>query len=134
MIALAISLTGSLAWGLRDYRNLVIYKNEQLALVDWARAQLPAGGTLITFGATLTFQHYTNDDVRELFYLAPPDLDAIIQQPKPAYLLLDVGNIERQWAGLRPQLDYHYLQEHPGLEIIGQRGAYVLFRVKRAHF
>ena len=31
------------------------------------------------------------------------------------YLLLDVGNIESQWAGLRPQQDYHYLQQHPGL-------------------
>ncbi|MEP7190513.1 MAG: hypothetical protein ABI901_15085, partial [Roseiflexaceae bacterium] len=130
VIALAISLAGSLAWGLRDYRNLVIYKNEQLALVDWARAQLPAGGTLITFGATLTFQHYTAYDVRELFYLAPPDLDTIAQQPQPAYLLLDVGNIESQWAGLRPQQDYRYLQEHPGLEIVGQHGAYTLFRIK----
>ena len=132
VIALAISLAGSLAWGLRDYRNLVVYKNEQLALVDWARAQLPAGGTLITFGATLTLQHYTDYDVRELFYLALPDLDLIAQQPQPAYLLLDVGNIESQWAGLRPQQDYRYLQQRPGLDIVGQRGPYTLFRLKTA--
>ena len=48
VIALVASLAGSLAWGLRDYRNLVVYKNEQLALVDWVRAQLPVGGMLIT--------------------------------------------------------------------------------------
>jgi 4-amino-4-deoxy-L-arabinose transferase-like glycosyltransferase len=130
LIILAVSLVGSLGWGLRGYRNLVAYKNEQLALVDWARAQLPAGGTLITFGATLTFQHYTDYDVRELFYLAPPDLDQIAQQPQSAYLLLDVGNIESQWAGLRPQQDYRYLLEHPGLVIIGQRGPYTLFRLR----
>jgi 4-amino-4-deoxy-L-arabinose transferase-like glycosyltransferase len=128
--AVVVSLTGSLAWGLRDYRNLVAYKNEQLTLVDWARAQLPAGGTLITFGVTLTFQHYTDYDVRELFYLAPPNLDAITQQSQPAYLLLDIGNIESQWVGLRPQQNYHYLREHPGLEIVGRRAAYTLFRIK----
>jgi hypothetical protein len=132
VITLAASLAGSLAWGLRDYLSLVAYKNDQLALVDWARAELPAGGTLITFGATLTFQHYTDYDVRELFYLAPPDLDAIAQQPRPAYLLLDVGNIESQWAGLRPQQDYRYLQQRPGLDIVGRRGAYTLFRLRTA--
>jgi len=131
VIVLAVSLAGSLAWGLRDYRNLVVYKNEQLALVDWARSQLPAGGTLITFGATLTLQHYTDYDVRELFYLAPPDLDQIAHQPQPTYLLLDVGNIESQWAGLRPQQDYRYLQQRPGLEVVGQRGPYSLFRLKQ---
>ncbi|MEO7908227.1 MAG: hypothetical protein ABIV47_01125, partial [Roseiflexaceae bacterium] len=129
-VSLCVSLAGSLAWGLRDYRNLVAYKNEQLALVDWARTQLPAGGTLITFGATLTFQHYIAYDVRELFYLMPADLDLIARQPQPAYLLLDVGTIEGQWAGLRPQEDYRYLQEHPGLDIVGQRGAYTLFQLK----
>jgi len=132
VFALAVSLAGSLAWGLRDYYNLVLYKNEQLALVEWTRAQLPAGSTLITFGATLTLQHYTDHDVRELFYLAPPDLDQIAQQPQPAYLLLDVGNIESQWVGLRPWQDYHYLQERPGLEIVGRQGVYTLFRLKPA--
>jgi hypothetical protein len=131
VLILALSLAGSLAWGLRDYRNLVLYKNEQLALVEWTRAQLPAGGTLITFGATLTLQHYTDYDVRELFYLAPSDLDQIARQPQPAYLLLDVGNIESQWVGLRPWQDYRYLQQRPGLEVIGERGGYTLFRLKR---
>ncbi len=130
--ALAVSLVGSLAWGLRDYHNLVVYKNDQLALVEWTRAQLPSGGVLLTFGATLTLQHYTDYDVRELFYLAPPDLDLIAQQPQPVYLLLDVDNTESQWAGLLPQQDYHHLQEHPGLEIVGQREPYTLFRLKAA--
>src|SRR5262249_333279 len=128
--ALVASLAGGLAWGLRDYRNLVAYKNDQLALVEWARAQLPGGGVLITFGATLTLQHYTDYDVRELFYLDPPDLDALVRQPRPVYLLLDVGNIETQWAGLRPWQDYRYLQQQPGLEAVGRRAPYTLFRVK----
>jgi hypothetical protein len=82
-------------------------------------------------GATLTLQHYTNADIRELFYLAPPDLDAIARAPQPAYLLLDIGNIESQWVGLRPQQDYQYLQEHPGLETVGRYGQYTLFRLKQ---
>jgi hypothetical protein len=131
VLSLAVSLAGSLAWGLRDYHSLVVYKNDQLALVDWTRSHLPTGGVLLTFGATLTLQHYTDYDVRELFYLTPPDLDLIAQQPQPVYLLLDVGNIESQWAGLLPQQDLRYLQEHPGLNIVGQRGTYVLFRLKQ---
>jgi hypothetical protein len=130
-VALVVSLAGSLAWGLRDYRNLVVYKNDQLALVDWVRAQLPSNATLITFGATLTLQHYTNSDVRELFYLTPPDLAELAREPRPAYLLLDVGNIESQWAGLRPWQDYRHLQHNPGLETVGKLGPYTLFRLKQ---
>jgi len=129
---LAVALAVGLAWGVRDYRKLVAYANDQLALVDWVRARLPNGSTLITFGATLTLQHYTNADVRELYYLEPPDLDAIVQRGQPTYLLLDVDSTERQWVGLRPQRDYQYLQAQPGLEIIGQRAPYSLFRLKAA--
>ncbi len=131
VIGLALALLGGLAWGVRDYRKLVAYENDQLALVDWVRARLPANSTLITFGATLTLQHYTTYDVRELFELAPPDLDALTLQQRPVYLLLDVGSAERQWAGLRPQQDYHYLQQHPGLELVDQRLPYTLFRFKQ---
>jgi len=133
VVGLVVALLGALAWGVRDYRKLVAYENDQLALVDWVRARLPATSTLITFGATLTLQHYTTYDVRELFELAPPDLDALAQQQRPVYLLLDVGSTERQWAGLRPQQDYHYLQQHPGLEVVDQRLPYILFRLKQSH-
>jgi 4-amino-4-deoxy-L-arabinose transferase-like glycosyltransferase len=128
--ALGLSLAGGLAWGLRDYRNLAAYKNEQLALIEWTRARLPAGGVLLTFGATLTLQHYTAYDVRELFYLDARDLAAIVSGRRPAYLLLDVGNVETQWVGLRPWQNYHYLQQQPGLETAGQRAPYTLFRIK----
>jgi 4-amino-4-deoxy-L-arabinose transferase-like glycosyltransferase len=133
VVGLAVALLSGLALGVRDYRKLVAYENDQLALVEWVRARLPATSTLITFGATLTLQHYTTNDVRELFELAPPDLDAIARQQRPVYLLLDVASTERQWAGLRPQQDYHYLQQHPGLEVVDQRLPYVLFRLKQPH-
>ena len=128
--ALVLSLAGGLALGLRGYRDLVAYKNEQLALVEWTRVRLPDGGVLLTFGATLTLQYYTGYDVRELYYLAPADLDPIRQQRQPAYLLLDVGNIDSQWVGLRPWQDYHYLLEQHLLEIVGERPPYTLFRIK----
>lgn len=126
---LALALAGGLAWGLRDYHRLVADKDEQLALVGWVRGRLPADGTLLTFGATLSLQHYTAYDVRELFYLTPADLDDVVRQPRPTYLLLDVANVERQWAGLRPQQDYHYLLRRPGLQAVGRRASYTLFRV-----
>jgi 4-amino-4-deoxy-L-arabinose transferase-like glycosyltransferase len=130
VFALIISLAGSLALGVRGYRDLVAYKNQQLALVEWTRSRLPEGGVLLTFGATLTLQYYTRYDVRELYYLTPADLDAIRRQRQPAYLLLDVGNIEAQWVGLRPWQDYHHLLEQHVLEIVGERPPYTLFRIK----
>ncbi len=130
VVALMLSLTGSLALGLRSYRDLVIYKNEQLALVEWTRARLPDGAILLTFGATLTLQHYTGNDVRELYYLAPADLDALRRQGRPAYLLLDVGNIEAQWVGLRPWQNYRYLLEQDLLDSVDRRVPYTLFRIK----
>lgn len=129
-IGLVAALAAGLAWGARDYRKLVAYADDQLALVDWVRARLPADATLITFGATLTLQHYTGADVRELYYLDPPDLDAISRAGRPTFLLLDVGGTESQWAGLRPQIDYHHLLDQPGLEPIGERPPYTLFRLK----
>lgn len=130
MAGLALALTFSVVRGRQNYQTLVDDKNDQLALVAWVQAQLPAGATLLTFGPTLTFQHYTASDVRELYYLDLPDLDRIAGQPNPTYALLDVGNIERQWVGLPPERNYRSLQRNPGLAVVGRYGPFTLFQLQ----
>lgn len=96
----------------------------------WTADHVPAGETLYTFGLTLTLKHYTLLTVYEIFYETPDTLDQKWIRAKDDYLLLNVWNIEHQWAGLDPQRDYHWLRDTRGLIELGKFGYYTLFKVK----
>lgn len=126
----AAGMVAGLALGLRDYRRLVISKGEALALIAWTDQRLPDGATLVTFGPTLSFQHYSDADVRELFYLTPAELRALGGREPPAYLLLDTTNAETQWAGLWPEQAYLQLRREGSLSYVDRSGAYTLFQLR----
>jgi 4-amino-4-deoxy-L-arabinose transferase-like glycosyltransferase len=96
----------------------------------WAAERIPEGSTLYTFGLTLTLQHYTTLNVHEIFYETPETLEQKWVQDQRDYLLLNVWNIENQWAGLDPQLDYHWLRDQRGLIMLGKNGYYTLFIIQ----
>jgi 4-amino-4-deoxy-L-arabinose transferase-like glycosyltransferase len=97
---------------------------------QWATGQVPAGATLYTFGLTLTLQHYTSLDVYEIYYETPDTLAARWQPGQDDYLLLNVWNIENQWAGREPQIAFHWLRDRRGLVELGRYGNYTLYRVE----
>jgi 4-amino-4-deoxy-L-arabinose transferase-like glycosyltransferase len=96
----------------------------------WAGEQVPAGATLYTFGLTLTLKHYTMLDVYEIYYETPETLEARWVRGRDDYLMLNVWNIENQWAGRGPQLDFHWLRDTRGLVEMGRYGNYTLYRIE----
>lgn len=96
----------------------------------WAGAYIPADATVYTFGLTLTLKHYTALNVYELYYETPDTLAEKWQQGQADYLLINVWNIENQWAGRDPQADYHWLRNQRGLIRLGKYDNYTLYKIR----
>ncbi|MCA0453504.1 MAG: phospholipid carrier-dependent glycosyltransferase [Chloroflexi bacterium] len=96
----------------------------------WAGAYIPAKSTVYTFGLTLTLKHYTALNIYELYYETPDTLADKWQRGKADYLLINVWNIENQWAGRDPQADYHWLRDQRGLIRLGKYNNYTLFKIR----
>lgn len=96
---------------------------------QWAQQHIPAGRAVYAFGLTLTLRHYTELDVIELYYETPKSLAARWIPGQADYLLLNTWSVENQWAGLPPQIAYHWLRDRRGLAPIGRLNNYRLFRV-----
>ncbi len=96
----------------------------------WVGENVPVGSTVYTFGLTLTLQHYTALNVYELYYETPQTLAQKWQRGHDEYLVINVWNIENQWIGRDPQLDYHWLRDQRGLVRIGKYDNYVLFKIR----
>ncbi|HLF28105.1 MAG TPA: hypothetical protein VJG32_17375 [Anaerolineae bacterium] len=126
-----VALAGALLWSLRTAGDFVERnKNADLARAQHVAAQLPGGAQVITFGVTLTLQHYTDLDAIEIYHETPASLEARVCGSDTAYLYLDVANIEGQWTGLAPEANYRWLREGPGLEMIDQFQGFTLFKVR----
>jgi hypothetical protein len=128
----AVALAGSLVWSGRVVNNFVQAKNVDLARTQRVANQLPPGARVITFGLTLTLRHYTDLDVIEIYDETSSTLADRACGRDAAYLYLDVANIEQQWRGLPPEINYRWLREAQRLEMVDRFGGYTLFRVNRA--
>ena len=132
----AALLLGGLVWqvwgGWQLTRSFAERKQGDLALVAAVEAQAPADARLLTFQLTPTFAHYSRLETHELWALTPADLAALLAEPTPTYVLLDVANAESQWAGRAPALNYAWLRDGPGLDALAAYGPYELFVVRCA--
>jgi 4-amino-4-deoxy-L-arabinose transferase-like glycosyltransferase len=100
------------------------------AVARWAAQQIPADETVFTFGLTLTLKQYTTLDVYEIYYESPETLAERWSRGRDDYLLLNVWNIENQWAGREPQVAFHWLRDTRGLVELGRYGNYTLYKVE----
>ncbi len=119
-------------WGRANQVISTFISNQQRdkLAASWAGENIPSGATVFTFGLTLTLKHYTTLDVYEIYYETPDTLAQKWQHGQSDYLVLNVWNIENQWAGRDPQLDYHWLRDNRGLEQLGKFGNYTLFKIR----
>jgi len=113
-------------------RGFVDRKNADLALIRQVEAEVPPGADLVTFGLTLTFQHSSHLPTYEIFYLDQPALAALTRSGRPLYLLLDLENVQRQWVGRPPEVNYRWLQENTTLRPSAALAPYTLFEVQNA--
>jgi 4-amino-4-deoxy-L-arabinose transferase-like glycosyltransferase len=132
MVVAACATLGLLAaasGAVRLVTGFVDRKEDDLALVRWVQTQTPPGAQLLSFGPTLAFRHYTGSPTFDLFDLTQRDLDAILAAPTPTYVLLDVDNVEEQWLGQAPALNWDRLRDRSGVSQVGSQGSFTLFRV-----
>jgi hypothetical protein len=108
-------------------RVFVANQERDKATANWVKAQLPPESSIYTFGLTLTLQHYTPLRVREVYYETPQTLET--GWGCNDYLLLNLWDIQHQWAGREPDKVYQWLRDHRGLTQMGQFGYYTLFQV-----
>lgn len=110
--------------------SFITRKQANLATVHWVEEQVEPDARLFTFAVTLAFEQYTHLDVHELFLLAPQGMEALLEDARPTYLLLDPGNIETQWIGRAPYRNYQWLQQEASLLRLGQHRNFVLYRIQ----
>ena len=126
-------LTGMLLMargGWRLTQSFVDRKNTELALVRQVEAKVQPDAQLVTFGLTLTFQHYSHLPTYEIYYLDEPALKALASAPQPLYVLLNLDNVETQWQGETPEGNYRWLQEHTKLRPVADLVPYTLFEAQ----
>jgi 4-amino-4-deoxy-L-arabinose transferase-like glycosyltransferase len=124
-----LSLLGMLAWAYPMLHNFLTAQNQSKIIAAQVEHTLSPEATLITFGLTLTLQHYTRLQTLELFYLDETSLKTITESSAPLYLLLDLPSLETQWQGRKPQLNYQWFKKNTILREVGAFPPYVLFQV-----
>lgn len=123
LLGLVVMLVG----GVRLNEAFIDRKDDDLALVSWVDSQVSPGAQLLSFGPTLTLQHYSDVPTRDLYEIAPDELGHLMD--RPTYVLVDEANIEDQWRGQFPERDFRALRDGVGLSELGQRSGLTLFRV-----
>lgn len=136
-----LPLAGALLWmaygGWTLSESFMARKEDELVTVRWVQQQVEPRAQLYTFAITLAFEQYSGLQVHDLYGLDPPQIGALLKNNgstasrTPAYLLLDVQNVETQWAQHAPGHNYRWLEQDVGLTRLGQRRQYTLFRVEQ---
>ncbi len=126
---LAVSLAGMLMWAVPMLNSFITTQNGSKALAAKVAEAVPADATLVALGLTATLRHSTELRVIEIFNETPDTLRTTVCGQPRVYALLDVANVEGQWAGRSPQTAYHWLRDGPGVQPVGQFGPYTLFKV-----
>ena len=126
-----VSFLGMGGWSALMLDRFLGTHNQTKQIAQATAATLPVESTLLTFGLTLTVQHYTPLRTIEFFYCDEGDLKHLIRQSNPLYLLLNVGNVEAQWQGRPPAENYGWLQENARLRVEADFAPYTLFKLER---
>jgi hypothetical protein len=121
------------ATGLRELSDLNRARRADLQVAQWAAARIPPHGVAVSFGITLTLQHATTLHVVDLSVLTATDLRKLSTRRRPAFLLIQMGAVNGQFAGQAPGIDFRILRDHPGLGWLGALHGYTLFRVGSAN-
>lgn len=129
-LVLIVGLVWMAASGWALTRGFVARKDADLATVAWLRARLPANAVVLTFGFTLTLQHYSDVETVDMSETDPVAVAAMLAQNRPAFVFADVANLETQWRGQAPGVVYRTLRDGPGVDQIGESQGYTLFHVR----
>jgi hypothetical protein len=131
--ALAAVLTFGVVWmgmsGTTLTRGFIERKDEDLSTVRWLQERLPPDAILLTFGFTLTMQHYSPIETIDLSETSPTKIDGLLREGRPAFLFVNTINLQSQWRGRAPSTNYLWLKDMTGIAPIGANQSYTLFHV-----
>src|SRR5271168_3394932 len=126
---LAMSVAVSTAFTYRSFSAFRSLTDQQFSAIDYLRPRIPPTATVITFGLSISLEHYTHYKVVDLFMQSADSLRPAVCGGSMVYLYLDRGNIESQWVGRSPETNYHWLRDSIGLRQLGSQGNWILYRV-----
>jgi 4-amino-4-deoxy-L-arabinose transferase-like glycosyltransferase len=129
LVVFGLGLVAMLASAVQLTQSFIARKQADLRTVAEVEALLPPEARLLTFNMTFTFQHYSELETLELYYLEAVELPALLADGRPTYVLLDEHNIATQWSGEPLGATYRWLRDERGLEPIEQFGTLTLSRV-----
>ncbi|GBC85559.1 hypothetical protein HRbin11_02009 [bacterium HR11] len=127
--SLVVGGLGSLAYNGRVIDAFLDRKDADLAVARWVERTVEPDARVLAFGITLTLRYYTGLDVAELYTCTPQDLARLGEDGRPAYLVVPLADLARQWRDRPPERNYRWLRDGPGLLPVGSQGGYTLFRV-----
>jgi len=130
VLLLPLAFLAVMLGGLRDTEKLVAARNADLQVTRWAAATIPPNAMTLSFDISSTLSHETRLRPHDLYLLSPSALARLVSVHRPIYLLVNVREMERQWASMNPGADYRLLRDGPGLIPLGKREEYALFRLR----
>ncbi|MFW6097531.1 MAG: ArnT family glycosyltransferase [Chloroflexota bacterium] len=140
IILVYLPLAGAFLWmaygGWTLSERFMVRKQGEVATVRWVEEQVEPGAQLYTFAITLAFEQYSELEVHDLYGLDPAQIAVLLEDGESgassaAYLLVDVPNVDTQWAQHAPGRNYRWLDEKVGLMRRGQHRRYTLFRIEQ---
>jgi hypothetical protein len=127
--ALAFGPAAMAAAGVRTTQDLIARKDDSVAIIRWTEERVPANASVITFNLTHTFRRYSRLRTIELYGQNPTRLEALLASARPAFVLVDVPSLRRQWRSRSPGLAFRWLERRRGLRELGEKGGFTLFRI-----
>jgi O-antigen/teichoic acid export membrane protein/4-amino-4-deoxy-L-arabinose transferase-like glycosyltransferase len=123
--ALLAGLAVMFAWQPQVFEPVATIKARELAQARWLAQQLPPGAVLYTMGIEGAVSTYTPLAVENLWGISAGEIRA----RAPAYLFLDVQNVETQWRGRALDMTYRALVDAGALVPVAEFQGSVLSRV-----
>ncbi len=128
---LLLGLVG-LGWaGQRHMEGFFAFKNRELATARATEQILPSNARLVTFGISLTYDHYyPSRPVSDLFTMTEADFARLASQGNPLYLLVEPEVIQTQFTGTPTGTIYQLVRTHAPDPPLLQIGRYQLWKIE----
>ncbi len=130
IVVLALVIT--IFWEPRVLEAVLKQKRLELAQADWLARTLPPNATVFTFAATGALRTYGALQIADLSEESPDTIVEKVRAASPAYLFVNVANIEMQWRGRALEQSVRVLRDQLWLKEMGGVEGWTLFRIGAA--
>lgn len=128
---LLVSLLGSVAWNGMRWDRFFGAQSDIKTMARHLDDLLPSDAVILSFEATLTLDHYTDVEVRELYSMDTEELKACTDHHNPVWVVANPERIDTQWRNLTPWHNLQWLRTHRRLTVVEEHGQWTVFSVQR---